>query len=93
MNWKKIIYAVILFKFGVILGLTVDGNVQAVRDVSLSVRAGLANVFENHVNKSNSKLKQVIENQNKIIDNDVSDTSIYTKSDTTDLEQIQIMDE
>jgi hypothetical protein len=92
-NWKLIALIVCVFQVGFIIGTLTDNNVEAVREVSLSIRASLANVFVDHVNKTNKKLRRLIKNQNKMIENDVADSSMYTKSDTQGLQPIRISDE
>lgn len=70
-----------------------ESNIKAVQEVPVSIRASLAQVFEDHVNTMNDKVKQIIENQNKLIDNETADSSIYNKSDTSGLTKIKIVDE
>lgn len=90
---KSSIIAVVFLQLGIIVGMVMDDTSNAVREVPVSIRASLAQVFEDHTNTMNKKVKQIIKNQNQLIDNEASDSSLYDKADTTGLTQIKIVDE
>jgi hypothetical protein len=91
-NKTFILGTVIALQLGIIIGLTLNSQSSAVETKTYSFydRSSMAELVEKHTNKSYEKLRILIKNQNKIIENDVSDPSLYTKGDTSNLYNVRL---